>query len=72
MGQTQSNGSHNLSKKDYNTYKERFQSLNSELETEQKKAEGLLQDLEKEKKTSRLLRSKLDQLSSVIPRMKSD
>ncbi len=63
MGQGQSTT--NISKRDYQVYKEKFQSINSELATERKKSEGYLQDLEMEKENNRGLRSTLDQLSSV-------
>ncbi len=61
----QGNSTHSISKHDFSQYKERFQSLNSELTIERNNASSLAEALKNERNISNILRSKLDQLSSV-------
>ena len=61
----QGNSTHTISKHDYTKHKERFQSLNSNLTVERNKTSSLADALKNERESTRLLRSKLDQLSSV-------
>ena len=61
----QGNSTHTISKRDYTKHKERFQSINSELTVERNKTSSLADALKNERESTRLLRSKLDQLSSV-------